>query len=37
MAMQLSQQATQLEEAKMSEEELQVKLVMEASAKEAKH
>lgn len=37
MAMQLSKQATQLEEAKMTEEELQVKLVMEASAKEAKH
>lgn len=36
MAMQLSKQATQLEEAKMSEEELQMKLVMEASANEAK-
>jgi len=34
--MQLSKQATQLEEAKMSEEELQMKLVMEASANEAK-
>lgn len=36
MAMQLSKQATQLEEAKLSEEELQMKLVMEASANEAK-
>ena len=36
MAMQLSKQATQLEEAKMSEEEMQMKLVMEASANEAK-
>lgn len=35
MAMQLSKQATQLEEAKLSQEELQMKLVMEASAKEA--